>query len=141
MNIRRSYAELRKLNTFKERFEYLRLKEGAVGIDTFGPDRYLNQQLYSSPEWRNVRNKVILRDKCCDLGIEDYELPKGKVFIHHINPITVEDIVNKDPCLFDMDNLITVSFETHNAIHYGTYETVDRELVVRHSNDTIPWRK
>ena len=112
-----SYSELITLPTFEERYRYLR-KSGIVGEETFGSHRHLNQLLYRSPEWRSVRNQVIIRDNGCDLGMEGYEI-RGRVYIHHINPITLDDILNRTPALFDMDNLICVSFNTHQAIHYG----------------------
>lgn len=112
-----SYSELITLPTFEERYRYLR-KSGIVGEETFGSHRHLNQLLYRSPEWRQVRNQVIIRDNGCDLGMEGYEI-RDRVYIHHINPITMDDILNRTPALFDMDNLICVSFNTHQAIHYG----------------------
>lgn len=112
-----SYSELITLPTFEERYRYLR-KSGIVGEETFGSHRHLNQLLYRSPEWRSVRNEVIIRDNGCDLGMEGYEI-RDRVYIHHINPITMDDILNRTPALFDMDNLICVSFNTHQAIHYG----------------------
>ena len=112
-----SYSELITLPTFEERYRYLR-KSGTVGEETFGSHRYLNQVLYRSPEWKAVRNHVIVRDNGCDLAMEGYEI-KDRVYIHHINPITQEDIMNRSPVLFDMDNLVCVSFNTHQAIHYG----------------------
>ena len=112
-----SYSELITLPTFEERYRYLR-KFGIVGEETFGSHRYLNQTLYRSPEWRRVRNKVIVRDNGCDLGLEGYEIG-DRVYIHHINPITEKDILDRSPVIFDMDNLICVSFNTHQAIHYG----------------------
>lgn len=135
----KSYTELSKLNTFSERFRYLKL-DGKVAEETFGYDRYLNQALYSSDEWKRIRNKVIVRDLGCDLGIEGHEL-NSKVIIHHMNPITKEQITNRDPIIFDMDNLIAVSHETHNALHYGD-ETIlrSKEYKERTPNDTIPWR-
>lgn len=112
-----SYSELITLPTFEERYRYLR-KSGIVGEETFGSHRYLNQTLYRSPEWRRVRNKVIVRDNGCDLGMEGYEI-RDRVYIHHINPISPQDILDRSPVIFDMDNLICVSFNTHQAIHYG----------------------
>lgn len=112
-----SYSELITLPTFEERYRYLR-KSGIVGEETFGSHRYLNQTLYRSPEWRRVRNDVIIRDNGCDLGMEGYEI-RDRVYIHHINPISPQDILDRSPVIFDMDNLICVSFNTHQAIHYG----------------------
>lgn len=135
----RTYSELIKLSTFEERYEYLRLG-GKVGEETFGFDRYLNQIFYKSPEWLKVRNLVILRDCGCDLGITDYEIG-GKILIHHMNPITVEDIVNRSDFLLNPEYLICTSKNTHDAIHYGDrnllYNTIPIE---RSKNDTCPWR-
>lgn len=136
---RKSYSELITFPTFDERFEYLRLK-GSVGDFTFNGHRYLNQKLYRSDEWKSVRRKVIIRDNGCDLGCEGYEI-FGSVLIHHINPVTIEDIVNGRKCVFDPDNLVTVSFDTHNAIHYGTDGLlVPSGIVERTKNDTCLWR-
>lgn len=135
----KTYSELSKLKTFGERYRYLKL-DGIVGSETFGYDRYINQQLYRSSEWRKTRDKVIIRDQGCDLGIPGREINKGAI-IHHINPITVEQIVNNDPIVFDLDNLITVSDKTHNAIHYGDENKLYKEPITRKPNDTIPWRK
>lgn len=113
---------------------------GTVGTDTFGFDRYLNQMLYHSLEWRQLRNKIIARDKACDLGMEGYEIFSNPL-IHHINPITVDDVVNHNPIVFDPNNLITTTSKTHQIIHYGILDDVRNfTLVERHSNDTCPWR-
>ena len=113
----RCYSELTSLKTFEERFEYLRL-DGVVGIETFGYDRYLNQLLYRSSEWKKIRNEIIVRDNGCDLGMDGHEIFISPL-IHHINPITIDDIKNRNPIIFDSDNLITKTLPTHNAIHYG----------------------
>lgn len=134
----KSYSEMITLPTFEERFEYLRLK-GYVGKDTFGHDRYLNQILYNSKEWKSTRNKIIIRDNGCDLACEGFEI-HGQVLIHHINPISVEDIVNCNPIVFDPENLITTVHNTHNAIHYGDGSLLITTPVERSKNDTIPWR-
>lgn len=134
----KTYSELITLPTFEERFNYLKLG-GAVGESTFGFDRYLNQNLYKSQEWKSVRNKVIIRDNGCDLACEGYEI-YGKVLIHHINPITVEDIINRNPIIFDLDNLITTIHNTHNAIHYGDENLLIKGPIERTKNDTIPWK-
>lgn len=138
----RSYSELSKLKTFKERFQYLEMK-GTVGESTFGHDRILNQTLYRSPEWRRTRNQIIVRDGGCDLGIKGREIPRGcKLLIHHINPITSKMILDRDPAIFDPGNLITVTHRTHEAIHFGDEKLLpDEEPVVRTPNDTCPWRK
>lgn len=112
-----SYSELITLPTFQERYQYLR-QSGIVAEETFGSHRYLNQAYYKSPEWRRARNHVIIRDNGCDLGMEGFEI-HDRVYVHHINPITEDDILDRSPVLFDPENLICVSFNTHQAIHYG----------------------
>lgn len=133
----RSYSELRQLSTFEERFRYLALR-GRVGDQTFGYNRWVNQDFYTSREWRQARNGIIVRDNGCDLGIEGYEIHRG-LYIHHINPITVEQIESGDDCLFDPDNLITVAHRTHNAIHYGDESLLPKPLVERRPGDTKLW--
>ena len=133
----RTYSELSELDTFKKRYEYLKL-DGIVAHSTFGGKRYLNQAIYRSDEWRRVRNEVLIRDDGCDLGLPDYPII-GKVLIHHINPLTEDDIVNMRHAVFDPENLITVSFMTHNAIHYGDYSLVNKDIVERRPFDTAPW--
>lgn len=135
----KSYSEMITFPTFEERFEYLRLK-GSVGRDTFGHDRYLNQILYNSKEWKFTRNKIIVRDNGCDLACEGFEI-YGQILIHHINPIRVEDIVDRNPIVFDPENLITTVHNTHNAIHYGDMSLLITTPVERSRNDTCPWRK
>lgn len=132
-----TYSEALLYPDFKRRFNYLKLN-GTVAHSTFGGHRYLNQALYQSDEWKRVRRNVILRDDGCDLAIQDRPI-NGKILVHHINPITQDDIVNRSPSIFDLDNLITVSFDTHNALHYGDILLADAELSVRHPNDTSPW--
>ena len=134
----KTYSELITLPTFEERFNYLKLG-GTVGESTFGFDRYLNQNLYKSQEWKSVRNKVIIRDNGCDLACEGYEI-YGKVLIHHINPITAEDMINRNPIIFDLENLITTVHNTHNAIHYGDENLLIKGPIERIKNDTIPWK-
>lgn len=136
---KKTYSDLIAIPTFIERYRYLRLG-GKAGEITFGNERYLNQILYKSPEWKSLRRKVLIRDNGCDLGIDGYTI-HGVPLIHHINPITVEDIYNRDEKVFDEENLITVSRRTHNAIHYGDEELllVD-EIIERRPNDTCPWR-
>ena len=112
-----SYSDLITLPTFKERYYYLK-QSGIVANETFGGHRYMNQAYYQSPEWRRVRNEVIIRDNGCDLGMEGYEIA-DRIYVHHINPITEDDILDRSPALFDPENLICVSFNTHQAIHYG----------------------
>ena len=136
----KTWTELSKMQTFEERFRYLMIG-GIVGEDTFGMDRFLNQMFYRSYEWRHVRDEVILRDMGCDLGIEGHEI-YGKILIHHMNPITKRDILDRSDILMNPEYLITVSHETHNAIHYGDDSILNRHLVVeRHPNDQCPWRR
>lgn len=134
----RTYSELITIPTFEERFEYLKLN-GTVGEDTFGFDRYINQQFYTSPEWRAVRNDIIVRDYGCDLGIRDREIP-GLVVVHHMNPIDVRDIVDVTEFLMNPEFLITTADITHKAIHYGDENLLIKDYVPRRPNDTIPWR-
>lgn len=137
----RTYSELKKLKTYKDRFNYLKIHNAGVGISTFGFDRYLNQDFYKSKEWKRVRDEVIVRDKCCDLGIEGREIC-GKVYVHHMNPLTVEDVKFSTDFLLNPEYLICVSHETHNAIHYGDDAILDKyECKEREKNDTCPWRK
>lgn len=147
----KTYSELIKLKTFEERFEYLRTAS-RVGEATFGSDRYLNQAVYTSSLWAEVKNEIIIRDNACDLAMPGYDI-RGKVFIngkeyrksgiiivHHINPITKQDILNRDPKVFDPENLICCSFKTHNAIHYGDLDSLTLPPKERTPNDTCPWR-
>ncbi len=135
----RTYLEVSQFKTFEERFEYLRVNS-SIGIETFGSDRFLNQILYHDTEWRSARNRVIIRDSGCDLGILDREISGEPIYIHHLNPITRENVLNRDPCLFDMNNLICCTRRTHNAIHYGDSTKLIHDLVERKPNDTCPWR-
>lgn len=135
----KTYSELIRLPTFEERFEYLKLK-GSVGKDTFGHDRYLNQVFYTSQEWRRLRDKIIIRDNGCDLGIEGREIG-GKIYIHHLNPLAVKDILAHSEYLVNPEYLICTSFETHNAIHYGDINLLPRNPIERKRNDTCPWRR
>lgn len=134
----RSYEELKNLITFEERFEYLKLG-GGVGKSTFGFDRYLNQVFYHSREWQDVRKRVIIRDNGCDLGISGRDISKG-IIIHHMNTITVEQIENRDPSIFDPRFLICCSHNTHNAIHYSNSDILYKEPIVRTKGDTCPWK-
>ena len=137
----RTYSELITFPTFEERFKYLKL-DGAVGVDTFGFDRIFNQKFYTSKEWRDIRNYIIVRDNGCDLGVEGYEIPKGvKIYIHHLNPITVHDIEKATDILLNPEFLITTIHSTHNAIHYGDENLLTKAPVERSANDTCPWRK
>lgn len=132
-----SYNELKHIDDFLERFEYLKLG-GIVGESTFGFDRYLNQSFYKSYEWLNIRNHIIFRDNAWDLGIEGYEIP-GRILIHHINPITEDDIINRTDALLDPDNLICVSHDTHNAIHFGDASLLPSSFEERYKGDTKLW--
>lgn len=136
---KRSYRELSKLKTFEEKYRYLRLG-GNVGIDTFGADRYLNQALYTSTEWRRFRRKVLMRDSGCDLGDPERPIQADRVIIHHINPLTVEDLEERSDVIFDMDNVICVSHPTHQAIHYGDESLLPKDPVERKPGDTCPWK-
>lgn len=135
----KSYSELIKLPTFLERFNYLKIG-GAVGKMTFGHDRYLNQVLYSSDEWKRFRRDIILRDNGCDLACEDREIYE-RAIVHHINPITIEDVLRRDPMIFDPENVVTTWLRTHNAIHYGDESLLYLDPVERTINDTCPWRR
>ena len=134
----KTYSELIAFPTFEERYEYLRLN-GRVGKDTFGFDRYLNQNFYRSAEWRRIRDRVIVRDNGCDLAIDD-RIIYGKILIHHMNPITDKDLFNLSDILLDPEYLICVSHNTHNAIHYGDGERLVKDPIVRTKNDTCPWK-
>ena len=133
----KNYEEVIVLHSFIERYRYLKL-QGVVGKTTFGFERYLNQRLYTSDEWRQVRNKVIVRDKACDLACEGYEI-HGAALIHHMNPITQDDVLEHSGFLINPEYLITVAYMTHQAIHYGNYELINYDPVVRTAGDTKLW--
>ena len=136
----RTYSELITLETFEERFLYLKL-DGSIGEDTFGFDRYLNQLFYRSPELKQGRNFVITRDMGCDLAIPDHEIINQQILIHHMNPLTKEDIINKSDYLLNPEYLICTTKKTHNAIHYGDERILDQIVpIVRTKNDQCPWR-
>lgn len=135
--MRLTYRELIAYNSFEERAEYLKLS-GQVGMETFGMDRYINQTFYRSKEWRDLRHYIIVRDDGCDLAMPEYEIT-GKIYIHHLNPITEDDIENRSDALFDPDNLVCVSFETHNYIHFGQKLQNHQAPVIRYSGDTKLW--
>lgn len=135
----KTYSELITLPTFEERYQYLRLG-GQVGKETFGYDRYLNQRFYKDQEWLRVRDEVIIRDNGCDLGVPGREIG-SRILVHHINPITKEDILNRSRKLFDPENLICTMKNTHDAIHYGDEELLAKDPINRSKNDTCPWRK
>lgn len=135
----RTYSELSRLSTFEERYKYLRLN-GAVGDATFGFDRYINQQFYVSTQWKQVRQHVIARDMGCDLGIPGYDI-FSRLVIHHMNPMTPDDIRHGDGSILDPEFLITTTHKTHNAIHYGDERQLPRQFVERRSGDTTLWRR
>ena len=134
----KTYSELIMIPTFEDRYEYLKLG-GQVGVETFGFDRYLNQAFYKSDEWLSVRDYVIARDNGCDLGVEGYEI-YGRILIHHMNPITKEDILQRSKFLLDPEYLITTVKRTHDAIHYGNDSIIFEAPIERRKNDTCPWR-
>lgn len=138
MTIIRTYSELISLPTFKDRYNYLRLN-GKVGEDTFGFDRYINQIFYKSQEWRSIRDYVITRDNGCDLGVAGYDI-YGPMIIHHMNPITKNDILHRTDFLLNPEYLITTVNATHNAIHYGDENLLIQAPIERTKNDTCPWR-
>lgn len=135
----KTYSELITLPTFEERYRYLRL-DGSVGEQTFGFDRYINQVFYQSYEWKKVRDAVIIRDNGCDLGIEGHEI-RGKILIHHMNPITVKDIERCSDFLLNPEYLISTTHLTHNAIHYGDESLLPKGPIERKKYDTCPWRQ
>lgn len=134
----KTYSELILLPTFEERFKYLQLN-GRVGDDTFGFDRYINQNFYRSAEWKRIRDLVIMRDNGCDLALEGYEI-YGRILIHHMNPITVKDVELSTEYLMNQEYLICVTHNTHNAIHYGDEKLINKGPIVRTKNDTCPWK-
>lgn len=134
----KTYSELMTFSIYEERFRYLKL-DGEVGKDTFGFDRWLNQIFYKTPEWKSVRNHVIVRDNGCDLAISDREI-YGRILIHHMNPISKEDILNRTDLLLNPEYLICTSKLTHDAIHYGDESLLIKDPVVRRPNDTCPWK-
>lgn len=134
----RCYNDLIQLKTFEERFAYLKI-HGKVGEETFGLDRYINQQLYKSQRWRLTRSKVIIRDDGCDLGIDGRQL-EDNIVVHHMNPISLEDIEEERDIVFNLDYLICCSARTHRAIHFGDEELLIRDPIVRRPHDTCPWR-
>ena len=135
----RTYSELITLPTFEERFKYLQLGE-KVGEDTFGHDRYLNQMFYVSDEWKRIRRDVIVRDNGCDLGIQDRKI-HGLIIIHHMNPITIEDIINRSEFLLNPEYLISTVKNTHDAIHFSDERILITDPIERRPNDTCPWKR
>lgn len=136
----RTYTELSKLKTFEERFEYLKLG-GEVGKETFGFDRIFNQRFYTSIEWQSIRDRVIVRDNGCDLGVDGFDILGQKIFVHHMNPVLLYDIEQKTEILLNPEYLITTTFQTHNAIHYGDANQLLRSPIERSKNDTCPWKR
>ena len=135
----KTYNKLITIKDFRERYLYLKIG-GRIGDETFGTDRYLNQMFYKTPEWRRFRNEIIIRDNGCDLAHEDYTI-QGRIIIHHINPITADDILKRKSLLFDPDNVVCVSHSMHEAIHYGDISLLPEDYIPRQPNDTIPWRQ
>ena len=135
----RTYSDLVKLGTFVERYQYLKL-HGVVGGDTFGFDRYLNQVLYRSKEWRDLRHRIIVRDNGCDMALEGWDIC-GPVTVHHMNPLTVKDVDERNPDIFEPEFLVCVSHNTHNAIHYSDESLLPKEPIERRAGDTCPWKK
>lgn len=133
----RTYSQLCRFRTFEERFDYLVL-QGEVGLSTFGFDRWMNQRFYRSSEWHHVRNLVIFRDHGCDLGVDGYEI-RARVMVHHMNPLTLEDLRDGGPIALDPEYLITTTHRTHNAIHYGDASLIRRGPVQRRPGDTKLW--
>ena len=134
----KTYSELIALPTYAERLDYLSTAS-KVGQETFGSERYLNQTLYHDPEWRRIRNHVISRDQGCDMAHQDFPI-HDRIYIHHINPISAKDILNRNRLVFDMENLVCVSFNTHQMIHFGVQSDKIKEPTIRTPNDTCPWR-
>lgn len=133
----KKYSDLRRIETLEERFRYLKL-QGQVGSTTFGFDRYLNQRFYTSHEWRQVRSHVIVRDSGCDLGVDGHEI-HDRIYIHHMNPMTVSDLTEFNNEILEPEYLISVSLRTHNAIHYGDESQLPKPLVERRRGDTKLW--
>lgn len=134
----RCYSDLKQIDSFIERYKYLKL-HGRVGEETFGFDRYVNQSLYKSQKWKRTRREIIIRDNGCDLGVDGYELD-DYIIVHHINPITLEDIEEEREMIFDPENLICCSSRTHKAIHFGDESLLPKELVIRTTGDTCLWK-
>ena len=134
----KSYSEMCSFSTFIERFNYLKLN-GKVGIETFGFDRYLNQVLYCSQEWKRFRRQVIVRDNGCVFGLDGYDI-NGRLIVHHINPITLEQIEQRDPMIFSMENVVCVTHNVHEAIHYGDESLIPTDPIIRKPNDTCLWK-
>lgn len=135
---KRTYSELSRLKTLEERFDYLKLT-GQVGVDTFGFDRYMNQVFYKSDIWKKARREAIIRDNGCDLGVTGYEI-QGTIIVHHMNALTEEDILERNPDIFNLEYLICSSLRTHNALHFGDKDLLPQEFKERRRGDTCPWK-
>lgn len=135
----KTYSELIRFKTLEERYQYLRIG-GRVGEETFGFDRWMNQVFYKDPRWRDIRDEVITRDNGCDLGLEGYDI-HGKIFVHHMNPVTKDDILYNFDSLLNPEFLISTSKRTHDAIHYGNEDLLPQSPIVRTRNDTCPWKQ
>lgn len=134
----RTYSELVSLPSYLDRYKYLKIGS-KVGVATFGFNRYLNQSFYQSSAWKRVRDQVIIRDDGCDLAHADYPIA-GRIYIHHLNPIQIDDLEDFNPDVLDPNNLVCVSFDTHQAIHYGDESLLPKDPIERFENDQIPWR-
>lgn len=134
----KTYSELIRFKTLEERYRYLRIG-GRVGEETFGFDRWMNQVFYKDPRWRDIRDEVITRDNGCDLGLEGYDI-HGKIFVHHMNPVTKDDVLHNFDSLLNPEFLISTSKRTHDAIHYGNEDLLPQKPIVRTRNDTCPWK-
>lgn len=134
----RTYSELVSLPSYLDRYKYLKIGS-KVGVATFGFNRYLNQSFYQSSAWKRVRDQVIIRDDGCDLAHSDYPIA-GRIYIHHLNPIQIDDLEDFNPDVLDLNNLVCVSFDTHQAIHYGDESLLPKDPIERFENDQIPWR-
>ena len=134
----RTYTELSQLYSLEDRFEYLRLN-GEVGEELFGYARYLNQEFYHGAKWRDARSKVIIRDRGYDLGVEGWKIV-GNIYVHHMNPVTLQQLKDNDPILWDPENLICCSYDTHQAVTWGDPKLLPQPIIVRRPNDTCPWR-
>lgn len=139
IKVKKTYSNLKQFESLKDRYEYLKLG-GIVGDSTFGHNRYLNQEFYRSKEWLEVRDYVIIRDNGCDLGVEGYEI-HSKILVHHMNPITLADIENRNPDILNPEYLISTSDRTHQAIHFGDKDLLPKDPIIRKPNDTVPWKR
>lgn len=138
--MKRTYSDLIQIEDYMDRYEYLKLG-GTIGVMTFGSDRYLNQVFYRSPEWRSFRREIIIRDKGCDMAYEGFDVSGGMIVVHHLNPITADDVIRRRDCLFDPENVVAVSELTHKAIHYGDASLLPHiKPIERVPNDMCPWR-